>query len=207
MSHGATWYAKRCRQTSRATVRPMAHKGMKFGIFLAPFHRLGENPTLAMNRDMELIEWLDWLGYDEVWIGEHHSAGWEVIASPEIFIGAAAERTKHIMLGSGVTSLPYHHPFLVAPRFVLLAHMTRRSAMPGRRRQRERAVGRPGGRPPRPRRALAGRRHPRRAGSARQPVEDRRRGRGQARQDDGPQAVEARRQCPRGRRRRGGAAP
>jgi limonene 1,2-monooxygenase len=109
----------------------MTHKGMKFGIFLAPFHRLGENPTLAMNRDMELIEWLDWLGYDEVWIGEHHSAGWELIASPEIFIGAAAERTKHIKLGSGVTSLPYHHPFLVAQRFVQLDHMTRGRAMLG----------------------------------------------------------------------------
>src|SRR2546426_1046195 len=131
MSHGATWYAKRCRQTSRATVRPMAHKGMTFGIFLAPFHRLGENPTLAMNRDMELIEWLDWLGYDEVWVGEHHSAGWELIASPEIFIAAAAERTRHIMLGSGVTSLPYHHPFLVAQRFVQLDHMTRGRTMLG----------------------------------------------------------------------------
>ena len=43
----------------------MAQRGMKFGIFLAPFHRLGENPTLAMARDLELIEWLDWLGYDE----------------------------------------------------------------------------------------------------------------------------------------------
>src|SRR6266403_2277612 len=109
----------------------MAHKGMKFGIFLAPFHRLGENPTLALGRDMELIEWLDYLGYDEVWIGEHHSAGWELIASPEIFIAAAAERTKHIMLGSGVTSLPYHHPFLVAQRFVQLDHMTRGRAMLG----------------------------------------------------------------------------
>jgi len=109
----------------------MAHRGMKFGIFLAPFHRIGENPTLAMNRDMELIEWMDHLGYDEVWIGEHHSAGWELIASPEIFIAAAAERTRHIMLGSGVTSLPYHHPFLVAQRFVQLDHMTRGRAMLG----------------------------------------------------------------------------
>ena len=109
----------------------MTHKGMKFGIFLAPFHKLGENPTLALNRDMELIEWLDYLGYDEVWIGEHHSAGWELIASPEIFIAAAAERTRHIMLGSGVTSLPYHHPFLVAQRFVQLDHMTRGRAMLG----------------------------------------------------------------------------
>ena len=109
----------------------MAHKGMKFGIFLAPFHRIGENPTLALGRDMELIEWLDVLGYDEVWVGEHHSAGWELIASPEVFIAAAAERTRHIMLGSGVTSLPYHHPFLVAQRFVQLDHMTRGRAMLG----------------------------------------------------------------------------
>ena len=65
------------------------HKGLQFGIFLAPFHRVGENPTLGMARDMELIEWLDELGYDEAWIGEHHSAGWETIASPEVFIGAA----------------------------------------------------------------------------------------------------------------------
>jgi limonene 1,2-monooxygenase len=109
----------------------MAHKGMKFGIFLAPFHRIGENPTLALSRDMELIEWLDYLGYDEVWVGEHHSAGWELIASPEIFIAAAAERTRHIMLGSGVTSLPYHHPLLVAQRFVQLDHMTRGRTMLG----------------------------------------------------------------------------
>jgi limonene 1,2-monooxygenase len=104
---------------------------MKFGIFLAPFHRVGENPTLALGRDMELIEWLDHLGYDEVWVGEHHSAGWELIASPEVFIAAAAERTRHIMLGSGVTSLPYHHPLLVANRFVQLDHMTRGRAMLG----------------------------------------------------------------------------
>src|SRR3989442_9101859 len=96
----------------------MAHKGMKFGIFLAPFHRIGENPTLALGRDMELIEWLDYLGYDEVWVGEHHSAGWELIASPEIFIAPAAQRPRPIMLGSGVTDPPYHPPLLVAPRLL-----------------------------------------------------------------------------------------
>ncbi len=109
----------------------MAHRGMTFGIFLAPFHRIGENPTLAMSRDIELLEWLDWLGYDEAWIGEHHSAGWELIALPELVIAAAAERTKHIRLGTGVTSLPYHHPFMVAQRFVQLDHMTRGRAMMG----------------------------------------------------------------------------
>jgi limonene 1,2-monooxygenase len=109
----------------------MPHAGLNFGIFLAPFHRLGDNPTLGLARDLELIERLDQLGFDEAWIGEHHSAGWETIASPEIMIGGALQRTRHIRLGSGVTSLPYHHPFLVAQRFVQLDHMSRGRIMLG----------------------------------------------------------------------------
>ncbi len=109
----------------------MTRRGLKFGIFLGPFHKLGENPTLALARDLELIEWLDHLGYDEVWIGEHHSGGWELVSSPELMIAAAAERTRHIMLGSGVTSLPYHNPLMVVNRFVQLDHMTRGRAMLG----------------------------------------------------------------------------
>ena len=104
---------------------------MKFGIFLAPFHWLGDNPTLCIERDLELLQLLDGLDYDEAWIGEHHSAGWETIASPEVFIAAAAERTKNIKLGTGVVSLPYHHPLMVANRMVQLDHMTRGRVMMG----------------------------------------------------------------------------
>lgn len=98
---------------------------MRFGVFLAPFHAPGENPTLALERDLELIQRLDALGYDEAWVGEHHSTGWETIASPELFLAVAAERTRHIRLGTGVISLPYHHPLMVADRIVLLDHLTR----------------------------------------------------------------------------------
>ncbi|MBN18762.1 MAG: LLM class flavin-dependent oxidoreductase [Chloroflexi bacterium] len=104
---------------------------MKFGIFMAPFHPLGENPTLALNRDLELITWLDNLGFDEAWIGEHHSAGWEIISSPEIFIATAAERTRNIRFGTGVISLPYHHPLMVANRMILLDHLTKGRVMLG----------------------------------------------------------------------------
>ena len=97
---------------------------MKFGIFMAPFHRVGENPALAFERDLQLIEWLDELGFDEAFVGEHHSAGWEIISSPEIFMAVAATRTKRIMLGSGVVSVPYHHPFNIANRFALLDQLT-----------------------------------------------------------------------------------
>jgi len=104
---------------------------MKFGIFMGPFHRVGENPTLAIDRDLELVQWLDYLGFDEAWIGEHHSAGWEIISSPEIFIAAAAERPRHIKLGTGVISLPYHHPLMVANWMVQLDHMTHGRVMMG----------------------------------------------------------------------------
>jgi limonene 1,2-monooxygenase len=104
---------------------------LKFGIFLAPFHPVGQNPTLALERDLQLIEHLDALGFDEAWFGEHHSAGYEIIASPEVFIAAAAQRTKHIRLGTGVSSLPYHHPFMLADRLVLLDHLTRGRLMIG----------------------------------------------------------------------------
>ena len=83
---------------------------MTFGVFLAPYHQPGQNPTLALERDLELIQLLDRLGFDEAWVGEHHSTGWETIASPELFLAVAAERTRHIRLGTGVVSLPYHHP-------------------------------------------------------------------------------------------------
>lgn len=104
---------------------------MRFGLFMAPFHPVGQNPTLALERDLDLIVHLDRLGFDEVWIGEHHSGGYEIIASPEVFIAVAGERTKHIKLGSGVNSLPYHHPLLLADRFVQLDHLTRGRAMLG----------------------------------------------------------------------------
>ena len=92
------------------------HAPLRFGIFLPPMHKTGVNPTLALHRDLELMVHLDQLGYAEAWIGEHHSAGSELIASPEVFIAAAAERTKHMKLGTGVNSLPYHHPFILADR-------------------------------------------------------------------------------------------
>ncbi len=104
---------------------------LRSGIFLAPFHALGENPTLALQRDMELLEHIDRLAYSEAWIGEHHSGGFEIIGSPEVFIAAAAERTRHIRLGTGVVSLPYHNPFIVADRMVQLDHMTRGRTMFG----------------------------------------------------------------------------
>jgi limonene 1,2-monooxygenase len=106
-------------------------RSMRAGVFLPPFHPNDEDPMLLMERDFELMQWLDKLGYDEAWIGEHHSGGYEIYGQPELFIATAAERTRRIRLGTGVISLPYHHPFMVADRIVQLDYQTRGRAMFG----------------------------------------------------------------------------
>ena len=98
---------------------------LRLGLFIAPFHALNEDPTLALERDLELTQYADDLGLAEVWFGEHHSGGYEIIMSPELMIAAAAQRTKRIMLGTGVITLPYHNPLMVANRIAQLDHLTR----------------------------------------------------------------------------------
>ena len=104
---------------------------MRFGSFIAPYHAIGEDPTLCLERDMQLVEHLDALNYDEAWIGEHHSGGFETISSPEMFIAGVAPRTRNIRFGTGVNSLTYHHPLILADRIVQLDHQTRGRLMFG----------------------------------------------------------------------------
>src|SRR4051794_27311276 len=104
---------------------------LDFGVFIAPYHPVGESPLITFRHDLELIEWCDRLGFDEAWVGEHHSAAWENIADPAVFLAAAGQRTERIRLGFGVVSLPYHQPMMVADRFVQLDYLTNGRSMLG----------------------------------------------------------------------------
>src|ERR1700751_1972955 len=104
---------------------------LRFGLFHAPFHSTRLNPTYAYERDLLLTEHLDRLGFEEIWYGEHHSGGMEMIAAPELMVAAAAQRTKYIRLGTGVKSIPYYNPFMLAETMAQLDHMTRGRAMFG----------------------------------------------------------------------------
>ncbi|CAB4930627.1 unannotated protein [freshwater metagenome] len=98
---------------------------LRFGVQLFPYHKPWVDPSTQFADDLLLIEHLDRLGYDEVFIGEHHSTGWQNIGSPELLIAAAAGRTNQITFGTGVNSLPYHHPFILADRIVQLTHLVK----------------------------------------------------------------------------------
>ena len=101
------------------------NESMGFGVFLAPHHPHNGDPALQLRQDIKLIAELDELGFDEVWVGEHHSNGSETIAAPDLMLAAAAEHTKHIALGTGVVSMSYHHPLVTAGRITQLDNMTR----------------------------------------------------------------------------------
>ncbi|BAW06159.1 LLM class flavin-dependent oxidoreductase [Nocardia seriolae] len=100
-------------------------ESLKFGAFLAPYHPLDADPALQLRRDIDLMEHLDHLGFDEAWMGEHHSTGAEIVPAPDVFIAAAAERTERLRFGTGVTSLPYHHPLVTVDRITQLDLQTR----------------------------------------------------------------------------------
>lgn len=102
----------------------MTQSSLRHGLFMAPYHDVTESPTIGLRRDLELVEHVEKLGFAEAWFGEHHSTGWETICSPELMIAAAAERTSRIRLGTGVVSMPYHNPLMVANRILQLDHMT-----------------------------------------------------------------------------------
>jgi limonene 1,2-monooxygenase len=104
---------------------------MKFSFFMMPLHLPAENPALAFDRDISLIHYADALDFDEFFIGEHHSGGWETMPAPEMVLAKAAAHAHRIRLGTSVISLPFHHPFHVAERMAFLDHLTRGRAILG----------------------------------------------------------------------------
>jgi alkanesulfonate monooxygenase SsuD/methylene tetrahydromethanopterin reductase-like flavin-dependent oxidoreductase (luciferase family) len=93
---------------------------MRYGYFMMPMHPPGRDVGATLQTDLAQIERLDQLGFHEAWIGEHFTAEWENIPAPDVFIGAALQRTSKIMLGTGVTCLPNHNPFQLAHRIAML---------------------------------------------------------------------------------------
>ena len=98
---------------------------MRYGYFMMPMHSPGSDPSVTLQTDLSQVERLDELGFDEAWIGEHFTAEWENIPAPDIFIGAALQRTRAITLGTGVSCLPNHNPFHLAHRIAMLDHLAR----------------------------------------------------------------------------------
>lgn len=98
---------------------------LRFGVLTFPIHPPWHNPTLQLQDDIDLAVLCDRLGFDEFWFGEHHSGGWQIIGAPELMIAAAAPQTGRIRFGTGVSTLPHHHPLTLLDRIIQLDHLCR----------------------------------------------------------------------------------
>ena len=97
---------------------------MKFGIFYEhqlprPWQENSEYELLQ--NSLTQIELADKLGYDYAWEVEHHFLEeYSHSSAPEVFLGAASQRTTNIRLGHGVIQLPTNQPHRIAERVATL---------------------------------------------------------------------------------------
>ena len=96
---------------------------IKSGIFIMPFHDPVKPVAQAYDEDMELVIRADELGFDEFWIGEHHTMAYENMPMPELFIAAAMRETSQIRMGPAPVCIQLHHPVHVATRLAMLDHL------------------------------------------------------------------------------------
>jgi alkanesulfonate monooxygenase SsuD/methylene tetrahydromethanopterin reductase-like flavin-dependent oxidoreductase (luciferase family) len=96
---------------------------MKFGWFVY-FQERGM-PTAGMFQEyLQEIELADRLGYDEVWLAEHHFSHYATLPSPNILLAAIAARTSRIRLGTMVTVLPLYDPLRLAEEIGMLDQLS-----------------------------------------------------------------------------------
>src|SRR5206468_8150246 len=97
---------------------------MEIGYFTMPSHPPECGLKEGNDWDLQVMRWLDELGYQEAWVGEHHTAPWEPNPTPDLLIAQALLQTKNIRIGPGGFLLPYHHPAELANRVAMLDHLS-----------------------------------------------------------------------------------
>ena len=97
---------------------------MELGYFTMPSHPPERSLRAGHEWDLQVIRWLDELGFVECWIGEHHTAPWEPHPAPDLLVAQALMQTKRIRLGPGGFLLPFHHPAQLANRVAMLDHIS-----------------------------------------------------------------------------------
>ena len=97
---------------------------MEIGYFTMPSHPPECGLKEGNDWDLQVMRWLDELGYQEAWVGEHHTAPWEPNPTPDLLIAQALMQTKRLRIGPGGFLLPYHHPAELANRVAMLDHMS-----------------------------------------------------------------------------------
>ena len=97
---------------------------MELGYFSMPSHPPECDLKEGHDWDLQVLRWLDELGYQECWIGEHHTAPWEPHPAPDLLVVEGLRQTKNLRIGPGGFLLPYHHPAELANRVAMMDHLS-----------------------------------------------------------------------------------
>lgn len=97
---------------------------LRFGMFVMPIHDPAKSLSQCIDEDLELAVKCEELGFDDFWVGEHHSSSVENIVMPEIFLAKVLGLTRRIRVGPAPVCLQYHHPAHVAGRLAFLDHLS-----------------------------------------------------------------------------------
>lgn len=73
-----------------------------------------------IHRELEQMEWAEELGFDEIWLTEHHFIDYGLAVDPGTLAAAAASRTRRIRIGLAAAILPFHHPLRLAEQLALV---------------------------------------------------------------------------------------
>ena len=99
-------------------------QSLRLGMFVMPIHDPAKPLVQCIDEDLELAVQCEELGFDDFWVGEHHSSSVENIVMPEIFLAKVLGMTECIRIGPAPVCLQYHHPVHVAGRLAFLDHMS-----------------------------------------------------------------------------------
>src|SRR3979409_2578483 len=93
---------------------------MRFGTFFFFQAAPGLSHEDVIHRELEQMEWTEELGFDEIWLTEHHFIDYGLSVDPAALASAAASRTRRIRIGLAAAILPFHHPLRLAEQMALV---------------------------------------------------------------------------------------
>ena len=114
---------------------------MRFGTFFFFQAAPGISHADVVHRELEQMEWTEELGFDQIWLTEHHFIDYGLAVDPASLAASAASRTRRVRIGLAAAILPFHHPLRLAEQIVADRHHLEGPARRGRRpRQSPRGV-------------------------------------------------------------------
>jgi alkanesulfonate monooxygenase SsuD/methylene tetrahydromethanopterin reductase-like flavin-dependent oxidoreductase (luciferase family) len=98
---------------------------MKFSNFLFPGSVSAADDGRIIDETLQEARLTDALGYDTIWLAEHHFDGIVAYVDPVTFAAALAVATTKARIGFAVAQMALHHPIRLAEQIALIDHLSK----------------------------------------------------------------------------------